>query len=513
MTSLATNLLGTLLLSIILFTAFDARGAPFRKSMRIWVHVNVYDLGIDLDAETTEAHLPPNPKRNLTQLEAETRFAQIEPGSVHYDVSLYLKKGPIFTGEVWMRFKTQKTTDVFFDYVGIDYQVLSINKQSTSDEKFDRKDGIVTIPHDMLDLPGQENLVRIRFENNYSNDGLGLHSNTDVDGAQYLWSQGEMAWANRVFPCFDQPDIKAPMKLTVKTHYDWVAISNEPLLRKVEGGEFITWTFQETKPLPPYLFHVTAGEYQSIQASEKFVYNGITQTLYCKKTLFEFAKKQADMIFEGVMTSIKGFEAIYRFSYPFSKADTIFVPDFYYTAMENPGAVIYAEKLLYRHENPSVTEISFRNYVINHEYAHMWFGNTVTLKWWSDIWLNEAFADYAAILNSADQYEQGVLSFKIDNPWVRVISSYAKAMQDDQLSSTHPIANVCKDIGDAEANFDALTYFKGNATLKQLFFVIGRKNFSQAMQQYFEKLNFKNATLDDLLGTFVDQICNFFPVK
>jgi aminopeptidase N len=87
------------------------------------------------------------------------------------------------------------------------------------------------------------------------------------------------------------------------------------------------------------------------------------------------------------------------------------------------------------------------------------------------------------------------------------------AYKDDQLSSTHPIANVCADIKDAEANFDMLTYFKGNATLKQLFFVIGRQNFSQAMQHYFEKLNFKNATLDDLLGMFKDQICNLFRIK
>jgi aminopeptidase N len=87
------------------------------------------------------------------------------------------------------------------------------------------------------------------------------------------------------------------------------------------------------------------------------------------------------------------------------------------------------------------------------------------------------------------------------------------AYKEDQLSSTHPIANVCADIADAEANFDPLTYFKGNATLKQLFFVIGRQNFSEAMQQYFEKLSFKNETLDDLLGTFKDQICNFFPIK
>jgi len=152
--------------------------------------------------------------------------------------------------------------------------------------------------------------------------------------------------------------------------------------------------------------------------------------MYYKQSLNQFAIKQANTIFETISISIKGFEDLYGFPYPFNKADTIFCQGFFFNAMENAGAVTYNENLLYRHE-PSLFEETRRSYIINHEYAHMWFGNTITMKWWDDMWLNESFADFAAALNLSDCQEKKLFSYKMSNIWLLVNDVKNMAYNDD----------------------------------------------------------------------------------
>ena len=208
--------------------------------------------------------------------------------------------------------------------------------------------------------------------------------------------------------------------------------------------------------------------------------------------------KQQKDIFEFNADSLKRYEDLFGFNYPFKKIDSIFCPEFTVGAMENPGAVTYTEHYAYK-KVPTTTEISNRGSTIVHELAHMWFGNTVTMKWWNDLWLNESFADFVNYVVMDGQYNN--LSFPIDYAWTMFNMRKGWGYRADQLDSTHPIAGDVEDVSAAESIFDGITYSKGAATMRQLFALVGREVFSESMKRYFNKFQFDNTVLDDLLNT------------
>lgn len=445
---------------------------------------------------------------NLTQKQAEDRFACITYGSIYYEMNFNLAKGDIYSGDVDIKFKTNDVelgANVFLEFVGKSFKITSLNGQVPElvedSHNYLRKEGIITLPEKYL-LRNAENHISLHIETPYYLDGKGLHSMKDIDGAQYLWSTCEPHWFSRVAPVFDQPDLKAYWSLKCTTSNDWIVVTNETIKNKKDDKEnsTIEWTFNQTRLLPCYLYFISTGPYAMVECEESKLYKKIPMSIYCRKSLEQYANAQKSDVFEFVSDTIRRYEEFFEFDYLFSKADTIFCPEYSTGAMENPGAVTYHENYLFRKLKPSREEISARGCTITHELAHMWFGDTVTMKWWNDLWLNESFADFINRVIMSDQF--GNLSFEITDAWIHHNGRKDWGYKEDQAISTHPIACVVTDVAMSEGIFDGISYAKGAATLRQLYEIVGRATFKEVTKRYFHKYAWNNATLQDFLNVF-----------
>ena len=197
-------------------------------------------------------------------------------------------------------------------------------------------------------------------------------------------------------------------------------------------------------------------------------------------------------MFETVKAGLAFYEDAFGVPYPFGKYDQIFVPEYNWGAMENVGAVTFNESYLFR-ARVSDARREQRAIVVLHELSHMWFGNSVTMKWWNDLWLNESFATWASTLATSQVTE-------FTGVWATFASDEkTHAAEQDQLPSTHPIVAVIDDLADVEVNFDAITYDKGASVLKQLVAFVGLDAFQQGVGAYLAAHANGNATLRDLL--------------
>jgi aminopeptidase N len=296
---------------------------------------------------------------------------------------------------------------------------------------------------------------------------------------------------------FDQPDLKATMKFTIIAHSDWTVISNQSAVVETKPDGNKRWAFPPTLRLSSYLFTVIAGPFREIKCPIEKCHKNIPQSIFCRETLYKYVEKQQHDIFEFNADAIRRYEELFGFDYPFSKADSIFCPEYTVGAMENPGAVTYTESYAYT-KVPTTDEITDRATTIIHELAHMWFGDLVTMKWWNDLWLNEAFADFVNYIVLDDMY--GNMSFPVARSFSLMNFRKGGGYRADQMKNTHPIAGVVEDTDVADGIFDGITYNKGAAVMRQLFALIGRPAFSKAMKIYFHKFAYSNATLQDLLG-------------
>ena len=219
--------------------------------------------------------------------------------------------------------------------------------------------------------------------------------------------------------------------------------------------------------------------------------------IYYRKSLEKFALAQSAYIFETSKKGIEFYEEFFGHPFPFEKWDSVYCPEFTVGAMENPGVITYNDLLIFREERPPVSQISVSVDVILHEMAHMWFGNYVTMDWWDGLWLNESFADFVNYV-CLDGI-QGNLSFPTESAWLMMNSRKNWGYKEDANRATHPIACDVPDTKRAESIFDGITYSKGAAVMKQLYYLVGDRQFRENIKNYFEEFKWGNASLEDLL--------------
>ncbi|MEU1025385.1 aminopeptidase N [Streptomyces sp. NPDC005904] len=428
------------------------------------------------------------PGTNLTREEAQQRAKLLTVDS--YEIELDLsgaQEGGTFRSVTTVRFDSAEAgAETFIDLVAPAVHEAVLNGHAL-DVAAVFRDSRIALKH----LVAGPNELRVVADCDYTNTGEGLHRFVDpVDQQAYLYTQFEVPDARRVFASFEQPDLKATFRFTVKAPSGWTVISNSPTPEPKDD----VWSFEPTPRISSYITALVVGPYHSVHSS----YEGrdgqsVPLGIYCRPSLAEFL--DADAIFEVTRQGFDWFQEKFDFAYPFAKYDQLFVPEFNAGAMENAGAVTIRDQYVFRSK---VTDAAYevRAETILHELAHMWFGDLVTMEWWNDLWLNESFATYTSIACQA--YAEG-------SRWPHSWTTFANSMKtwayrQDQLPSTHPIMADIRDLDDVLVNFDGITYAKGASVLKQLVAYVGMDEFFQGVQAYFKRHAFGNTRLSDLLG-------------
>jgi aminopeptidase N len=317
-------------------------------------------------------------------------------------------------------------------------------------------------------------------------------------GDAYAMTQMEPISARLAFPCFDEPDFKVPLTLSLTVPEADEAVANAAQAKDVPAGTgWKTVTFAPTKPLPTYLYAWAVGPWDIVQGPtippDEWRKTPVpVRGIATRGNGFEMARALA--MVPGI---IQHEEAYYGFGYPFGKLDLAALPDFSAGAMENAGLVTFRDWYLLLGQGASPDAVRSTFNVEAHELAHQWTGDTVTLEWWNDIWLNEAFATWM----------QQKIEQEIHPEWrgdLERIERGEGAMQSDSLTSARMIRQPITGAGDIETAFDGITYEKGAAVIGMFEHFIGPAVFQKGMQAYIKAHAFGNADADDLVDAIAD---------
>src|SRR6266513_2509040 len=424
-----------------------------------------------------------HPGNNLTRDEARRRAQLIQ--TPLYDISLDLTRdSATFACEATIHFLCQDPgASSFIDFLAPSVDSCELNGEEVPKEAFN---GARITLSNLRDA----NELHVLATCDYQNIGAGLNRFKDpVDHKVYLHSQFETFDAHRMFPCFDQPDLKASFTFTVLAPSDWVVVSNNAgQAQTVTGKENIKrWTFGATPKMSSYLTAIVAGPYHGVRDRHGDVDLGI----FCRQSLASYL--DPDEIFTVTKQGLDFYAEAYKYPYPFQKYDQLFVPEFSAGAMENIGCVTFNESMLFRSKVTEAVREDRANAIL-HEMAHMWFGDLVTMRWWDDLWLNESFATFASYLGLVE-------ATRFRSAWTTFASSWKTwAYRQDQLPSTHPIVADAPDIETMKTNFDGITYAKGASVLRQLVAWVGQKEFLDGVRAYFARHAWGNTELTDFLA-------------
>jgi len=313
-------------------------------------------------------------------------------------------------------------------------------------------------------------------------DGLrGLY----LAGPELCATQFEAADARRVFPCLDEPGFKATWRLSVEAAHGLEILSNAVVEAVEERQATRVVRFARTPPLPTYLVALAVGKVAGGPLGEARGVPVRTWAVPEKVGLSAFGQQVA-------MEVLPRLEDYFGLPYAFGKLDQLGLPDFEAGAMENAGLVTYREVALLL--DPATASLAQRKRVaevVTHELAHQWFGNLVTMTWWDDLWLNEAFATWMAYV-IVDQWRP---DWRV---WLEFDQGKASAMALDALRSTHPIHAEVRTVAEATEAFDLITYEKGGAVLRMIEGFLGAGPFREGIRLYMKRHARGNAVADDL---------------
>ena len=325
-------------------------------------------------------------------------------------------------------------------------------------------------------------------------DGAGHPAapSTPTDGLVYVWMTFEPDEARRLWACFDQPDLKAVHRFTVLAPEAWTVTNNSaPESIEPDGDGARRWTFAPTPPLSTYVTVVNAGPVPRAaaraSAATTSASTAASRSRRCSSATRTSCSTSPPAGSPGSASASRS---------PSRRSATTRSSCPTWAARWRTGAASPTPTRSSSAACPSYRERSDRANVVLHEMAHMWFGDLVTMRWWDDLWLNEAFASWAAAWAMAGATE-------FTDAWATdLLDSKLAGYRQDMSPATHPIRGDVPDVQQAMANFDAITYDKGEAVLHQLATYVGEDAFVEGLRAYFAAHAWGNTVLDDLMSAF-----------
>ncbi|TVU33087.1 hypothetical protein EJB05_24872 [Eragrostis curvula] len=337
-------------------------------------------------------------------------------------------------------------------------------------------------------LPLGEGTLSIAFKGTLNDKMHGFYRSVyELNGEKknMAVTQFEPADARRCFPCWDEPSFKAVFKITLEVPSEIVALSNMPVVEEKVNGPTKVVYFQESPIMSTYLVAVIVGFFDYVEA---FTTDGTRVRVYTQVG----KSAQGKFALEVAVKTLVLFKEYFAVPYPLPKMDMIAIPDFASGAMENYGLVTYRETALLFDEKHSAAANKQRvAVVVAHELAHQWFGNLVTMEWWTHLWLNEGFATWVSYL-AADQF------FPEWNVWTQFLEESTTGFKLDALEGSHPIEVDINHVDEIDEIFDAISYRKGASVIRMLQSYLGAEIFQKSLAAYIKKFAYSNAKTEDL---------------
>ncbi|HEU4563566.1 MAG TPA: M1 family aminopeptidase [Gemmatimonadaceae bacterium] len=441
-----------------------------------------------MSAPADSALLAPGVSRQL----AEYRAARI--ADVRYDLRLDVTRRDTASGQVTIRFTRRGTGDAILDFRG---PVLGAARVNGRAARLEWNRAHIRVPAALLHAG--ENRIELPFSSLIAPAGASIIRYHDAtDGADYLYTLLVPSDANALFPCFDQPDLKARVSLRLTIPYGWSAVANgEATGSSTPVGAYpagtarppSTYSFAPTEPISTYLIAFAAGPWDVLRGAAP---DGRRMRLYVRRSRAK--EVDADSLFAANGRALAWLEQWFARPYPFGKFDFLLAPAFPFGGMEHPGAVFYNEESFIFRERPTLTQRLGREATIYHEVAHQWFGDLVTMKWFDDLWLKEGFATYMAAKMQAALSPES-------NAWKTFyLRNKPAAYAVDVTTGTTPIWQELANLDQAKSNYGAIVYNKAPGVLKQLNFLVGDTAFRDGVRRFLRQHAYANATWRDLLG-------------
>jgi aminopeptidase N len=360
------------------------------------------------------------------------------------------------------------------------YEVDRINNQASFDE--------VRLHTKEMLYPG-EYTVRLEFSGKITKPMNGIYPAVFNEGKAtktILATQFESHHAREAFPCIDEPEAKATFDLTLAASKDETVLSNMPVKFEKTAGKLTETTFETTPVMSSYLLAFVIGELKYKEAKTK---GGTKVRAYATPANTEFT----DFALDVAVQCLEFYNEYFAIPYPLKKSDMVALPDFAAGAMENWGLVTYREQCML--VDPTNTSLATKQYVamvVAHELAHQWFGNLVTMRWWTDLWLNEGFASWIEYL-AVDHI------FPEWHMWTQFIADEQQvALKLDALEHTHPIEVPVNHPDEIRTIFDTISYAKGASAIHMLEHYLGHDAFRDGLRYYLKQHAYKNTDTIDL---------------
>ncbi|HSA57358.1 MAG TPA: M1 family aminopeptidase, partial [Gemmatimonadaceae bacterium] len=413
---------------------------------------------------------------------ARDRAARVS--NVRYELALDVTATDSAVGRLTARFTLSTPGDLILDFRGPSLRRMRINGVTPAAVEFNGHH--VRIPGNTLVVGS--NRVDFEFTAAIAAAGASIIRVRDPsDGATYLYTLLVPSDAQLLFPCFDQPDLKARVTLTLVTPMSWKAVANGALLTVDASSRGTTHAFRETAPISTYLIAFAAGPWATLTSDD----SRRPITLYVRQS--RAREVEVDSIIADNDRALDWLERYFASPYPFGKLDLVLAPAFPFSGMEHPGAVFYSEERFVFREAPTLPQRLGRTATIYHEIAHQWFGDLVTMKWFDDLWLKEGFATYMAARMQAalDPAAEAWKTFHLRNK--------PPAYAVDMTEGTTPVWQRLGNLDQAKSNYGAIVYNKAPSVLKQLEHLVGSDAFQGGIQRFIKQYAFGNATWRELL--------------
>ncbi|CAL1376580.1 unnamed protein product [Linum trigynum] len=351
----------------------------------------------------------------------------------------------------------------------------------------DDEDEILVLPFDVPISVG-DGVLKIDFSGSLNEHLRGFYRCTYLDGEtkkNMVATQFEAVDARRCFPCWDEPALKATFRVAIDAPVELTALSNMPVADETIHGNIKTVTFQESPLMSTYLVAVVLGVFDHVEQTTS---DGIKVRVYCPKG----KRDEGTYALSLAVKSLDLFSQYFSMAYPLPKLDMVAVPEFSGGAMENNGLIIFRENELL--QNDLISSASRKQrlaIVMAHEVAHHWFGNLVTMEWWTHLWLNEGFATWISYLATDIMFPE----WKI---WAQFLQMVTSGLRIDALQGSHPIEIEVKYARLVNETFDDVCYKKGSSVVRMLQGYLGDAIFQKSLSAYMKRYAWGNAKTEDL---------------